>query len=63
MNGLPLCSLTPDADALLMMPRSTSYCELGFTAQQILHTVDIIIRMNSTIQQDGPLPCALIQHG
>ena len=29
MNGLPLRSLTPDADAPLLMPRSASYCELG----------------------------------
>ena len=29
MNGLLLCSLTPDADAPLMTPRSALYCELG----------------------------------
>ena len=28
MNGLPLRPLAPDADALLMMPRSASFCEL-----------------------------------
>ena len=33
MNGLPLRSLTPDSDALLTMPRSALYCELGFTLQ------------------------------
>ena len=29
MNGLPLCSLTPSADAPLTMPMSASYCALG----------------------------------
>ena len=32
MNGLPLRSLTPDADAPLITRRSASYCELGFRA-------------------------------
>ena len=31
MDGIPLRSLTPDADASFMTPRSASYCELGFT--------------------------------
>ena len=31
MNGLPQSPLTPDADALLMAPKSVLYCELGLS--------------------------------